>query len=58
MTTPGSFEEWRLRQIKEYLEQEAEDRRFEEELNGDYSVENIKKVIDKRLYSEKGLQQS
>lgn len=41
-------EQYITRMKTEYLQQRAEENRFEESLNGDYSLENIKRVINNR----------
>lgn len=42
------------RQIAEYVLREAEERRLEEEIGNDTSVENIRRVIEARIYTKKG----
>jgi len=48
----SEFERWQLEQIAEYRRQEAEEKEFESALHGDYSLENIRRVVKDRLYNK------
>jgi len=47
-------EQWRMEQMMKYLQEEAEINKLESDLEGDYSLEKIHEVINRRLYSKGG----
>jgi hypothetical protein len=53
-----TFDQWHARQIMEYRKQRAEEDDFELALKGNYSIDNIKRVVKERLYSKSKIMNS